>query len=593
MRSIRALGLAIALLSAIPALAQQDTVPQAITFVRVPAEVAERVAAFYNDPATLHFDGRTRIPADGTVSGNVAVLDGPLAVAGRIDGDVVVINGDLELVPGAVVGGSITVVGGEIVGGDSARVEGEMVAYSAPLEYTRRGDLLVISEPQVVFDTVDDGSQRERRRARTRLVLATEGSYNRVEGLPITFGPVAQTGWSNPFRLRARAIFRTEAGSNFGVERWGGDVLAEQFLGGNRLLRVGGTVRSVVSPIEGWQLPNVENSLSTFIFHRDSRDHYQRQGYSVFATLAPRRSPFTATLEFRAERHLPLAAGNPWTIFRNSELWRLQPFAARGDLNSLVARVGWDARSDDDDPSAGWYFEGELERAVRSTLGQPQLIVTEVSGPLAGVVTARPERRYGLFTHGFVDLRRYNRISPTARLNVRVLAAGGLDGGRLPPQREHAMGGEGSLPGFGLLSLDCGARGEVVRVLPTQGREPAEQGFYGSYGCERIALVQAEYRGNVDFRLDFSRRTDERGGVSESRLSGVWDGTLGWVFFADAGSGWGADEVGGLRQDAVDAGAGILLGRLGVYAAIPVAADGRFVRPSSGPNFFVRLNSRF
>lgn len=592
MRSIRALGLAIALLSAIPALAQQDTVPQAISFVRVPAEVAERVAAFYNHPATLHFDGRTRIPADGVVSGNVAVLDGPLAVAGRIDGDVVVINGDLELVPGAVVGGSITVVGGEIVGGDSARVEGEMVAYSAPLEYTRRGDLLAVTEPQVVFDSVDEPAARERRRARTRLVLASEGSYNRVEGLPITFGPVVQSGGSNPFRLRARAIFRTEAGANYGVERWGGDVLAEQFLGGHRLLRVGGSVRSIVSPIEEWQLPNVENSLSTFIFHRDSRDYYQRQGYSLFATLAPRRSPFAATLEFRAERHLPLAAGNPWTIFRNNEVWRLQPYAARGDLNSVVARVGWDARSDADDPSAGWYFEGELERAVRSTLNQPELTVTALSGPLAGGMVIRPERRFGLFTHGFVDLRRYNRISPTARLNLRVLAAGGLGGGRLPPQREHTLGGEGSLPGFGLLSMDCGARGEVVQVLPTQGRDPVQQAFYGSYGCERVALVQAEYRGNVDLRLDFSRRTDERG-VSESRLSGIWDGTLGWVFFADAGSGWGADELGGARQDAVDAGAGILLGRLGIYAAVPVAADGRFVRPSSGPNFFVRLKSRF
>lgn len=593
MRSIPALGLAVALLSAaLPALAQQDTVPQAIAFSRVPAEVGERVAAFYNDPATLHFTGRTRIPADGTVSGKVAVLDGTLAVAGRIAGDVVVINGDLELVPGAVVGGSITVVGGEIVGGDSARVEGEMVAYSAPLEYTRRGDLIVISEPRVVFDSIDDADTRAPRRARTRLVLATEGSYNRVEGLPITFGPVAQTGGSNPFRIRARAIFRTEAGANYGVERWGGDVLAEQFLGGHRLLRVGGAVRSVVSPIEGWQLPNVENSLSTFIFHRDSRDHYQRQGYSVFATLAPRRSPFAATLEFRSERHLPLAAGNPWTIFRNNDVWRLQPFAARGDLNSLVARVEWDARSQEDDPSAGWYFEGELERAVRSTLGQPELSVTSLSGPDAGVVAQRGERRYGLFTHGFVDLRRYNRISPTARLNLRVLGAGGLGGERLPPQREHALGGEGSLPGFGLLSLDCGARGELVRVVSTPGREPAEQAFYGSYGCAQVVLVQAEYRGNVDFRVDLSRR-DDRAGASESRLSGVWDGTLGWVFFADLGSGWGAEELGGYRQEAVDAGAGILLGRLGVYAAVPVAADGRFVRPSRGPNFFVRLNSRF
>jgi hypothetical protein len=76
-------------------------------------------------------------------------------------------------------------------------------------------------------------------------------------------------------------------------------------------------------------------------------------------------------------------------------------------------------------------------------------------------------------------------------------------------------------------------------------------------------------------------------------VSAEWDGTLGWIFFADAGSGWGKVRDRDMHQDAADVGAGILLGRLGVYAAVPVASDGRFVRPSRGPNFFVRLNSRF
>jgi cytoskeletal protein CcmA (bactofilin family) len=597
MRIINALGLAAALLgAAIPARAQQDTVPQEIADSRLPAEVAERIATFYNDPRTLHFNGRTRIPADGVVTGDVAVLEGPLAVAGRIVGNVVVINGDLELVPGAVVDGSITVVGGEIVGGDSAQVTGEMTAFHAPLEFTRSGDRMVVSDASEMADsTVEESGRVIRQRGRTRLVLATEGSYNRVEGLPITFGPVVETPGSNPFRLRARAIFRTEAEGPYGAERWGGDVVAEQFLGGTGIFRVGGAVRSVVSPIEGWQLSNVENSLSTFVFHRDFRDYYQRQGYSLFATLAPRRSPFAATLEYRAERHVPLAAGNPWTIFNNSEAWRPQPYAARGDLNSLLASMRWDGRNDPVDPSAGWYFETELERAVRSTLKQPPLATVSIIDDEGTVV--RAERPFGLFTHGMVDIRRYNRLSPTTRLNLRVMSAGVIGGGVLPPQRQHALGGEASLPGFNILSLDCAARGEVVRVPSDPFANPQPRAFFGGYGCNRVVLVQAEVRGNVDFRINVGQRAgraeEDEDRDSGSRFSGVWDGTLGWIFFADAGSGWGKVRDRDMHQDAADVGAGILLGRLGVYAAVPVASDGRFVRPSRGPNFFVRLNSRF
>lgn len=597
MRIIGALGLAVALLgAAIPARAQQDTVPHEIAEARLPGELAERVTAFFNNPRTLHFNGRTRIPADGKVSGDVAVMDGPLEVAGRIDGNLVVINGDLVLVPGATVSGSITVVGGDIEGGDSARVEGAMTAYSAPLEFARDGERIVLREPGEVADSAGEGTVLHRRaRGRTRLVLATEGSYNRVEGLPITFGPVVETPGSNPFRLRARGIFRTEAEGPYRAERWGGDVQVEQFLGGNRLLRVGGAVRSVVSPIEGWHLSNVENSLSTFILHRDLRDYYQRRGYSLFATAAPSYSPFSATLEFRSERHLPLAAGDPWSIFDEGEGWRLQPYAARGDLSSLLASVRWDGRNDPEDPSSGWFFETELERAVRNTLRQPELVAMTVFGATAGDPLLAGERPFGLFTHGALDLRRYNRLSPTSRLNLRVMAAGSLGDSPLAPQRQHALGGEGSLPGFNLLSIDCGARGEVVRLRSDPYTEPVPRAFYRGYGCDRVVLVQAEYRGNVDFRINFGRTREDEGDDDDlqSRSGGVLDGTLGWIFFADAGSGWAKADPGGVQQDAADVGAGVLLGRLGVYAAVPVASDGRFVRPSRGPNIFVRLNSRF
>jgi hypothetical protein len=593
MRSITALILAASLLgAALPAAAQRDTVPKSVSDVSLPNDVSERIVAFFNDPQTIRFNGRARIPADGAIDGDVAVMDGPLSVAGTIHGDVVVINGDLELAPGAAVTGSITVVGGEILGAGAARVSGDMVAYSAPLEFARRGERIVVLGPDEREGSSGASLRtRARRPGEAHFTVTTDGSYNRVEGLPIAFGPTIETGGSNPFRLRVRGIFRTEAEGPYGAERWGADVRAEQFLGGRRAVRVGGTVRSVVSPIEDWQISDVENSLSTLIFHRDFRDHYERQGYSVFATLAPRHSPFSGTVELRSESHEPKAAGTPFTLLRNGESWRRQPFAARGDLRSLVASMRWDGRSDPDDPATGWYVNGEVERALRSTLGQPELLVVPVFTDEPLPSGARAAYDYGLFTHGFLDVRRYNRINPTSRLNFRLLAAGSMDGSRLPPQRQHTLGGEGSLPGFGLLSLDCGARATVVSTLPDvfNGRQPTP--FYADYGCNRVALLQAEYRGNVDFHVNLGDDDDDEDDRVD--FDGVWDGSFGWVFFADAGRGWGDDRLGSVRQDAVDVGAGVLFGRLGIYAAFPVASDGRYLRDDRGPNLFIRLNSRF
>ncbi|HYW07369.1 MAG TPA: hypothetical protein VE913_10455, partial [Longimicrobium sp.] len=233
MRSITALALAAALLgAALPAAAQRDTVPRVIADVSLPTDVSERVVAFFNDPRTIRFNGRARIPADGAIDGDVAVMDGPLSVAGTINGDVVVINGDLDLAPGAAVTGSVTVVGGEILGGGAARVSGEMVSYSAPLEFARRGERIVVLGPD---ERVESSGAllrtRVRRPGEAHFTVDTDGSYNRVEGLPIAFGPTIETGGSNPFRLRGRGIFRTEAEGPSGAERWGADVRAEQFLG--------------------------------------------------------------------------------------------------------------------------------------------------------------------------------------------------------------------------------------------------------------------------------------------------------------------------------------------------------------------------
>jgi cytoskeletal protein CcmA (bactofilin family) len=562
----------------------------------LPADLAQRVTEILNDADTRRYEGNAEIESGDVIEGDVAVMDGDLALGGRVEGDVVVVNGSLQLAEGAEITGDVLVVGGDIAGQETAEVGGTMVVFEEPVSHCRRGNAVDVTgdcsglaaadanAPVRVGAAggeaweveADDGT-----RGRAQFVVATGRSYNRVEGLPVKFGPAVETGGSNPLRVRALAVFRTEEGGPRGPDRWGYDARIEQFFGGRRAFRIGGRAFSVVDPIEGWQLTDLENSLSTFFLHRDYRDHYHRRGWTAFATLAPRRSPFSATAEYREERHRSLAPGSPWALFKNDEAWRPQPLVGEGRLTSVAGIVEIDSRSNVDDPASGWYVRAELEQALRSKLTRP-----EVSAGASFVV---PAESYDTgWKVGMIDIRRYNRISPSSRLNLRLAGGASINGLNLPPQRQHALGGEGSLPGYPLFSVDCGARETAVKAP-----SGTEANFYPRYGCDGFALFQVEYRGDVAFRLDLGGWGDDEDEEYEDEESdwGGWggiDADFGWVFFMDAGRGWrgasGYDE-----ETAVDLGAGILVGSLGIYFAVPVA-DGR---EGTGVNFFIRLAPRF
>jgi hypothetical protein len=551
-----------------------DTLPA----LDLPREVVEPILAFFNDPATIHFTGRARIPEERTIGGDVAVLGGPLIVAGRIEGSVLVIDGDVQLLPGAVITGDLTVVGGSVAGYADASIGGSLVSYSERLRFRRRGDRIGLDR----FAPPESPTERDGWLARSDFLIASGRSYNRVEGLPITLGPVIETAGSNPLHLRAMAIYRSETGATLDPEQLGYYLRAEQYLGGHRALRVGGTLHSTIEPIEDWQVMNLENSLATFLLHRDLRDHYEREGWSGFVTLDPPRTPWDVSLSVRAERHGSVAAGSPWTLFRNHEAWRPQPLVGEGRVSLLGLQAGYDTRSSQLDPAHGWYVTASLERTLRSDLTRPAAIVA-VPLPITDPEPVAAENFAG-WTSGVLDIRRYNRLSPEGRLNLRLMLGGSLDGAALPPQRQHALGGEGSLPGYSLFRLSCGARpydvfrAEVVR----QPLRAAPTAFVPGYGCDQFALMQAEYRGKLSLRLGWG---GSPWGDSEERGWDLgWAAAPEWVAFVDAGRGWAA----GRRNEdlALDFGFGLLFSRVGVYVATPLAGEG-------GLNLFVRLGPRF
>ncbi|MBI4538592.1 MAG: hypothetical protein HY704_03665 [Gemmatimonadetes bacterium] len=555
------------------ALAQE----RAVTEAALPRAVAEEIVEFFNRPTTIHFRGASRIPPERVIVGDVAVLGGPFTVLGRIEGEVVVVNGDLEFESGGSVQGDVTVVGGAVQGAGAAEVSGTLTVYEEALRYVHRGDRI----RYVGTRRRDRGRlSHELGFGRSRFTIRSFSSYNRVEGLPVMFGPIIETSGSHPMRVEAFGIWRTESGFSFDTELMGYSARIEQFAGGHRAVRVGVGARSVVEPIETWGLTALESSLATFVYHKDYRDYFERQGWQAYVRVTPQGLPLDATVEYRTEEHRVRAPGGPWALVDNDEPWRPQPLVGEGTLRSVVANLELDVRSDRDDPADGWYLNARVERGLGGSLAIPAATV-----PGGGTGPAAPVELDERFTHALLDLRRYNRVAPGARLDLRAVVGGALEDRALPPQFQHALGGEGSLPGYRLFEGDCGARNTVVAYGPPGG---VQEPFFPAYGCDRFAVLQVEYRGRLSFDIGFGGDDDDWDEIWDS-----WsvDVSPSWVVFFNAGKGWALDGPGGPggtdTSALYDAGVGLLLGNLGVYWAVPLNGDER------SPNFFVRLGQRF
>ncbi len=559
-----------------PALGQERTVEEA----DLPLAVEEDVISFFNDPATIHFTGRARIPTTRVVVGDVAALGGPFTIAGEVDGDVVVVNGDLVFETGGVVSGSVLVVGGRVFGEDVAEIGGDLRIFDEPLRYVQRGDQIASAGRR----GDREGHGPDFPWGDARFTVKSGQNYNRTEGLPVMFGPSFRTAGRNPLRLDLMGIWRTDMGFELNEDDFGYHLRAEQTLGGRNDVFIGANIYSMVDPIEDWGITNLEASLTTFILHEDYRDYYERQGWSLFAEVRLPHAPVELRAEYFEEDHDFMPVASPWSITKNDDPWRRQPLVAEGKARFLEGTVVVDTRNDRSDPSDGWLARG----TIRSGLGGDFMVPAHLVSADGPPETIEAQEFDTDFLTGFLDLRGYLRINPGASLNLRGVAGGALNDTPLPPQFQHSIGGVGSLPGHHTFGQDCGAR-EVARVYD----HPVDDGIirsevFPSYGCDRFVLFQAEFRGNLF--LDWSPGWNDEGDPWDDDWN--WypdiDFSPNWAAFFNAGRAWniGADDI----DTIMDVGIGIFFGDLGVYFAYPLTEDENGDRDG---NFFIRLSRRF
>lgn len=571
-----AIALLTLLLLPLPVLGQTPATPGPL-----PVEVERRVVELANAPGTLRTSGRTIIPAGSTVEGDLVVLGGDLRLAGEVRGRLVVANGNLALEEGARVLGPAVVVGGAVSGEEVGVFQDTLEIWAGPLLYRIRDDRLqgVSQEGRVPsqFLATDLGV------ARSRITVRAAGAYNRVEGLPVEFGPIFSTGGRNPLELRAFGIWRSAGGLSLDTDRMGYDFSLDQGIGGRGTLVAGGSVYSRVRPLEDRGLSDLENALATFLLRRDYRDYLEAQGWSAHMEFRPIRQPILTRVTFREEEHGTATVGGPWTLGDEDRAWRRLPRVAEGTARFLEGSFRLDTRDDPDQPADGWFLElGGVQQVGGRLRGEPSpdpRVTGSGEDHTAGTTLGI---RYDRVGWGRVDLRRYARLGPDAQLAVRIFGAGARTSNPLPPQFQSTLGGEGSLPGHPRFAVDCGVRGSS----DTAGTLGEEFQFFPAYGCDRVEMAQLEFQYSLPF--SWNPLPDDLGAPE-------WSSALRFQptlsLFLNTGQGRAANREGfPERMDSgrrADMGVGLLTGSLGLYWAYPIN------RRDQGLNFFVRLDRRF
>lgn len=530
----------------------------------------DQAQALYNAPATRRETAPFRLERDSVVRGSLAVLGGPVYIAGTVDGSLLVVDGDVQFAPTATVTGDVAVLGGRVTGADSARL-GTLRVEADSVRYGVDDGVLHLEAPfDEVWKLIGNGQPK----VGIGLRLALMRTYNRVEGLPIEFGP----------RLRFKTSVGTLAADLFGIFRtgarldWNGnnvghDARAELRFGRNEHFSIGARLFDVVAPVEEWQLSNVEVGLASFLAHSDYRDYYDRHGGG--GTFAYRDGKaFRASVEVTDERWRPRQTLQVFSLWKNNDPWRPNPEFDRARFTRSILRTSFDTRTDPVRPRSGWWLQGEYEAGV----GEQESYGTEIAAP------APSFGRHVGYGRGMLDLRRYTRIAPSVQLNTRLIFGGWLHGDPLPLQRRLSISGPGANTGFDFrrpVTMPDGLQCSGSSALPGS---PAL--------CDRIFLLSADYRHDIRTLVDL---------LAGSRMiQPDRSGYAAWVLFTDIGRGWvhtpratkdpapTSEAPKGFNSLQTSVGAGLELGQGGVYVAKALGSP-----PSRGVQVFVRLVRRY
>ena len=360
----------------------------------------------------------TRFFRDSVFDTTVVVLNSDATVASTVHGDVVVINGNLFLEPGAKVDGRAVAIGGGVYDSQQAKVGGEKLSFRDVRFDTARtaaGIELVYKAPPPPVDTI-------RKFALPGLFGFQLPQYDRVDGLAVPWGPRISLG-EDRLVVNPTVTYR----SNLGAFDVAGTLRARISAGWSATAFAGKATLSN----DRWIQSDLANSLSTIAVGSDYRNYWRAARYEgrvahewLFAD-----GDVEVSGGARTENDWSVHGGGPWSFFNRNDtlhMKRANPAVERGDLSSALfgAHGSWQRQH--------VAFElGADAEVVFDAPGHEHFTQTTISARAAfpTFVTKLGTQSFVFHTH-------------------MVLTAGDT----APPQRFAYLGGSGTLPTFEILS---------------------------------------------------------------------------------------------------------------------------------------------
>jgi hypothetical protein len=420
-------------------------------------------------------DSVAHLPRDSIIDRTVLVLGGDATVASTVHGDVIVVDGDLFLHPGATIDGRAVAIGGGVYPSSLARVAlGTESFRDVTFDVTRAPgerfylDWRVISP--VVLETLT-----------FPIVFGFRlPTYTRVDGLGLPWGPriMLDTG---RIIIDPLVTYRSDLGE---IDPSFTTRLAIGRLTSLELRAMRGTFTN-----DAWIQSDIANLVYTLVSGRDRRNYWRADRAEALVQRRWERAATMVALETgaRTERAWSVAAGGPWSAFDRNDvegILRPNPAVRHGRITSALAgaRFDWDRQ----------------DVTLASTL------LTEVA------VDAPDDAR---FTQSTFDAQ---VAFPTFRSHTFSLEARVVHtfGDRAPPQRFAYLGGAGTLRTFELLQFG----GDQLFFLESRYSIPIERIQIPIAGSPVIMLRHMIGMAGVDSLPPFEHNLGVRARVGPLRL---------------------------------------------------------------------------
>ncbi|MEP7067001.1 MAG: hypothetical protein ABI889_13275 [Gemmatimonadota bacterium] len=365
-----------------------------------------------------HEEYNTRLFRDSVFDTTVVVLNSDATVASTVRGDVVVINGDLFLQPGAKIDGRAVAIGGGVYDSQQAKVGGEKLAFRDVYFDTVRtstGVELVYRLPPLPADTIPTFSLPGLFGFRIPL-------YDRSDGLSVPWGPRITVS-DTLLVIDPTITYR----SNLGAYDPAVSVRANLRHGWSALAFGGRTTLSN----DRWIQSDLANTMTTFFVGNDYRNYWRSTRFE--GNVAHEWLFSDGDLEVsgggRTEDDWSVHGGGPWSFLNKNDtlhMKRRNPGIERGRLSSALfgARGSWQREKVDFELGANAELVLDAPRDERFT---QTTIFARAAFPT--FVTKLGTQTFVFHTH-------------------MVLTAGDT----APPQRFAYLGGSGTLPTLEVLS---------------------------------------------------------------------------------------------------------------------------------------------